>query len=114
MSLEVCDLAGRMNAGVRASGALNWQPLPREILQNIAQRTLNRRLSRLHLPAAEIGSVVRQSQFNVLHGRREQLSHAPQKFRAQGVPAFQNSILRIAGMVPTGWLGQTGCLASWR
>jgi hypothetical protein len=76
LRLKVRDLPGRMNACVRSSSALNGQPVPREILQDIAQSALNRGLSGLHLPSAEISSVVRQSEFDVLHGRREQLSHA--------------------------------------
>jgi hypothetical protein len=76
MSFEVCDLAGRVNARVRAPGALNLQPLLCEILEDIAQRALDGLLSRLNLPTAEIGSVVGQSEFDVMHGRRAQLSHA--------------------------------------
>ena len=76
MSFEICDLIGRMNARVRASGALNLQPLLCEILEDIAQRALDGLLSRLNLPPAEIGSVVGQSELDVMHGHCAQLSHA--------------------------------------
>jgi len=77
LSLEVRDLPGCMNACVRSSSsAMNWQPLLREIFQDIAQSALNRGLPGLYLPSAKIGSVVRQGEFDVLHGRRRQLSHA--------------------------------------
>ncbi len=76
LSLEVCDLPGSMNARIRASRPLNLQPLLRELLQNIAQRALDCRLSGLDLPSAEIGSVVRQSEFDVMHEDCAQLSHA--------------------------------------
>ena len=76
LSLEVRDLPGCMNACVRSSSAMNWQPLLCEILQDIAQSALNRGLPGLYLPSAKIGSVVRQGEFDVLHGRRRQLSHA--------------------------------------
>ena len=64
-----------MNARVGTPCALNLQPLLREILQHIAYRALNRRLSGLDLPSTEISSVISQREFDILHRLSMQLSH---------------------------------------
>ena len=74
-SRRVRDLAGGMNARVGTPRALNLQPLLGKILQHIAYRALNRRLSGLNLPATEFSSVISQREFYILHRLSMQLSH---------------------------------------
>lgn len=67
--MEIRDLPGSMHSRVRAARAENRRRMPRQFFQDVGQRPLNGRLSRLNLPAAEIGAVIGKGEFDISHFR---------------------------------------------
>ncbi len=61
--IEVADLPFRMNARVGSTGSYDLAILARDPANSFFQCALNGSLSRLRGPAAEIGSVVRDDEF---------------------------------------------------
>ena len=60
---KACHLSPSVDAGIRPSRSLWQYLLPRNRRNCVRQQALDRRPSRLNLPAVEIRSVVRQNQF---------------------------------------------------
>src|ERR1700683_2406850 len=110
------DLPQRMDTCVGPARALDEDLLLRDLRGGIVQRTLNRRHTRLLLPAVKIRPVVRQRNLDIAHGL-PQLSHAERspdlaRLASRGcflrspcnaTPAlnphgFQTKALRLAGI----------------
>lgn len=62
---ETRNLRERMDAGVSASRALRQNAFACDAFDRVAKRALNRRPLRLNLPAAKIGSVIGERDFEV-------------------------------------------------
>src|ERR1700691_3538625 len=69
------DLPQRMDTCVGPARALDGDLLLRNLRGGVVQRPLNRRHTRLRLPAVKIRPVVRESKLDIAHSL-PQLSHA--------------------------------------
>ena len=66
------------------------QALLRQLLYDVCQRALNRRLAGLDLPAAEVCAVIGDGQLEIVHGGLFLHSRAPR--RPYGVPDLATSV----------------------
>ena len=63
--MEVCDIAPRMNARIRAPDAGDRDLLPERLPDGIGHALLNGRQIFLHLPAVEARAVIAENECNV-------------------------------------------------
>ncbi len=85
LRLEMRHLSQRVNAGIGAARAVDHDFFLRDFARGVVERALNRRHTRLRLPAVKIGAVVRDGEFDIAHAigaiiaRRREVRDASRK-----------------------------------
>ncbi len=65
--LEMRHLPERMHAGIGPPCGVDREIFLRQLADDVGQRPLDRRSPGLNLPAAEVGAVIGQGEFDVMH-----------------------------------------------
>ena len=78
MGFEMRDLAEGVDSGVGAAGAVDGDALLGDFLEGVFEGALDGGDFGLELPAVEVGAVVGDGEFDVLHFRAGGLSHGRQ------------------------------------
>jgi hypothetical protein len=102
MGFEMRDLAEGVDSGVGAAGAVDGDALLSDFLEGVFEGALDGGDLGLELPAVEVGAVVGDGEFDVLHFVARGLSHERQGgFRTSRVPILRRRATRQSKRDPS-------------